>query len=125
MVDPFEQLVGQCWNYQVGGFPLNMSLRVFRIINVVVRFRAFLHGVGEPQIGEVTCGGSPHLSCKRDQLKWEIIWTGGSPHLSELPHLHGVPHLHVNSSLVKSPRGGRSYLFVVLIPVGHRLKYQK
>ena len=22
-----------------------------------------------PQIGEVTCGGSPHLSCKRDKIK--------------------------------------------------------
>ena len=25
--------------------------------------------VGDPRIGEVKCGGSPHLSCKRDQLK--------------------------------------------------------
>ena len=25
--------------------------------------------VGDPQVGEVTCGGSPHLSCKRDQIK--------------------------------------------------------
>ena len=32
-------------------------------------FRACLHGGGEPQIGEVTCGGSPHLSCKHDQIK--------------------------------------------------------
>ena len=24
---------------------------------------------GGPQLGEVTCGGSPHLSCKRDQFK--------------------------------------------------------
>ena len=32
-------------------------------------FRACLHEVGGPQIGEVTCGGSPHLSCKRDQIK--------------------------------------------------------
>ena len=31
--------------------------------------RACLHGGGGPQIGEVTCGGSPHLSCKRDQIK--------------------------------------------------------
>ena len=31
--------------------------------------RAFLHGGGGPQIGEATCGGSPHLSCKRDQIK--------------------------------------------------------
>ena len=25
------------------------------------------------------------------KLKWEIIWTGGLPHLSGLPHLPGVP----------------------------------
>ena len=46
-------------------------------------------------------------------LKWEIIWTGGLPHLSGLPHLPGVPHLHVNRplgstrshrDLAKSPR---------------------
>ena len=27
------------------------------------------HGGGGPQTCEVTCGGSPHLSCKRDQIK--------------------------------------------------------
>ena len=32
-------------------------------------FRACLHGGGGPQIDEVTCGRSPHLSCKRDQIK--------------------------------------------------------
>jgi len=99
---------------------------------------ACLQGGGGSQMGEVTCGGSPHLSCKRDQIKdlftwrlgsprrwgnpltwvtrlsilslvfiwwrlhdrwvttWEIIWTGGLPHLSVLPHLPGVPHHHVN-----------------------------
>ena len=31
--------------------------------------RACLHGGGGLQIGEVTCGESPHLSCKRDQMK--------------------------------------------------------
>ena len=31
--------------------------------------RACLHGGGGLQVGEVTCGGSPHLSCKRDQIK--------------------------------------------------------
>ena len=31
--------------------------------------RVCLHGGGGPQIGEVTCGGSPHLSCTRDQIK--------------------------------------------------------
>ena len=52
--------------------------------------RACLHVGGGLQVGEVTCGGSPHLSCKRDQIKCEIIWTGG------FPHLPGVPHFHVN-----------------------------
>ena len=31
--------------------------------------RACLQGGRGPQIGEVTCGGSPHLSCKCDQTK--------------------------------------------------------
>ena len=31
--------------------------------------RACLHEGGGPQVGEVRCGGSPHLSCKRDQMK--------------------------------------------------------
>ena len=36
-----------------------------------------LHGGGVAQIGEVTCGGSPHLSCKCDQIKMrDCIWTG-------------------------------------------------
>ena len=30
--------------------------------------RACLHGGGRPQVGEVTCGWSPHLSCKCDQI---------------------------------------------------------
>ena len=30
--------------------------------------RACLHGDGGPQIGVVTWGGSPHLSCKHDQI---------------------------------------------------------
>ena len=31
--------------------------------------RACLYGGGGPQIGEVTCGGSPYLSSKPDQIK--------------------------------------------------------
>ena len=34
-----------------------------------LRFRACLNRGGGPQIGEVTCGGSPHLICKRDKIK--------------------------------------------------------
>ena len=35
----------------------------------IAQIRACLHGGGEPQIGEVTCGESPHLTCKRDEIK--------------------------------------------------------
>ena len=35
--------------------------------------RACLHGDGGPQLGEVTCGRSLHLSCKRDQTKNERL----------------------------------------------------
>ena len=31
--------------------------------------RAGLREGGGPQVGEVTCGGSPHLTCKRDHIK--------------------------------------------------------
>ena len=31
--------------------------------------RACLHEGGGPQVGEVTCGALPHLSCKRDHIK--------------------------------------------------------
>ena len=32
-------------------------------------FRACLHEGGGPQVGVVTCGGLPHLTCKRDPIK--------------------------------------------------------
>ena len=35
----------------------------------------------------IRLGRSPylaHLSYKRDQIKWEVLWTGGLP----IPHLH-------------------------------------
>ena len=40
---------------------------------------ACLHGGEGPQIGEVTCGGSSHLSCKRDQIEDLFTWRLGSP----------------------------------------------
>ena len=36
--------------------------------NFQKRLKACLHGGGGPQIGEITCGRSPQLSCKRDQI---------------------------------------------------------
>ena len=37
-----------------------------------VEIRACLQGGGGPQIGEVTWGGSPHLTCNRDQIKMRL-----------------------------------------------------
>ena len=53
-------------------------------------------------MGEVTCGGSPHLSCKRDEIKMRDYIDRRVTHLSGIPHLPGVSHLHVNRPLVKS-----------------------
>ena len=60
--------------------------------------------VGDPQIGEVTRGGSPHLSCKRDQIKMRDYVDRRVTHQSGLPHLPGVPHLHVNRLLEELSR---------------------
>ena len=38
--------------------------------------KACLHGGGGPQIGELIFGGSPHLSCKRDQIKMRDYMNG-------------------------------------------------
>ena len=35
----------------------------------MAKFYYFYRQVGVLQIGEVTCSGSPHLSCKRDRIK--------------------------------------------------------
>ena len=51
---------------------MNATYNVFVITIAQVSsqaVRACLQGGGGPQIGEVTCGGSPHLSCKCDQTK--------------------------------------------------------
>ena len=48
-----------------------LNLLFFYVLAAValLDLRACLHGSGGPQIGEVTCSGSPHISCKRDQIK--------------------------------------------------------
>ena len=38
-------------------------------LEVYVTLRACLHEGGGPQVGEVTCGGLPHRTCKRDHIK--------------------------------------------------------
>ena len=53
--------------------------------------RACLHEGGGPQIGEVTFGGSSHLSCKRNQIKMRDNMDRRAT--SPIP---GVLYLHVN-----------------------------
>ena len=48
-------------------------------MTTINNLRACLHGSGGPDLGEVTCGGLPHLSYKRDQIKMRDMWTGGLP----------------------------------------------
>ena len=62
--------------------------------------RGCLYGGGKPQLGEVTCGGSPHLSCKRDQIKMRDYMDRRATPPKRLSHLPVVSHLHVNRPLV-------------------------
>ena len=55
------------------------------------------------QTGQPAFAGHPTYYVNVIKLKWDIIWTGGLPHLSGLPHLPGVPHLHVNRPLERKP----------------------
>ena len=51
-------------------FVLFFLFNVICCFSLVIRcLRACLHEGGGPQVGEVTCGGSPHLKCKRDHIK--------------------------------------------------------
>ena len=59
------QLVEQYWHVSIKGLFHTGRSCVVRDTHL----RASLHGGGGPQIGEVTCGGSPHLPCKRGQIK--------------------------------------------------------
>ena len=51
------------------------------------RFRACLHGGRGPLIGELTCGGSLHLSCKRDQIKMRHGQVGYLTYLGSPPFM--------------------------------------
>ena len=78
----------------------------------IVYLRACLQEGRGPQVGEVTCGKSPHLTCKRDHIKMRDYMDGGLSHLSGLPHLPMVPHLHVNKPLDGDSCCSRCSLFV-------------
>ena len=63
-------------------FPPPLKSQYFRNLvqtgpNVLhASLKACLHGGRGPQIGELICGGSPHLSCKRDQIKMRDYMNG-------------------------------------------------
>ena len=42
---------------------------LFILTEIPTSFRACLHEGGGPKVGEVTWGGLPHLTCKRDHIK--------------------------------------------------------
>ena len=85
--------------FKGAGFPLLMTGHGLLGWSVLEYLRACFHEGGGPQVGEVTCGGLPHLTCKRDHIKMRDCMDRRLPHLSGLPHLPGVPHLHVNRPL--------------------------
>ena len=61
-------------------------------------FRACLHGGGGPQVGEVTRGGSPNLSCECDQTEMSDYMDGRvTP--PKWVTVSGVPHLHLKRPL--------------------------
>ena len=72
---------------------------ILRFFSICFTIKAYLHGGGGPQIGEVICGWSPHLSCKRDKIKMRENVDRRVTQQSGLPHPPGVPHLHVNRPL--------------------------
>ena len=47
--------------------------------------------VGDPSNVRLTCGGSPHLTCKRDQLKMRYYMNRWVTHLNGLPNLPAPP----------------------------------
>ena len=55
--------------------------------------------VGGPQVGEVTCGGSPHLTCKRDHIKMSDYMDRWVTPPNQITSPTWGPHLHVNRPL--------------------------
>ena len=61
-------------------------------LDLALRLRACIRDGGGPQIGEETSSGSPHLSCKRDQINMRYYMDKRVTSLSLGPG----PYLHVN-----------------------------
>ena len=77
----------------------NVQKRVMHVQScffVFANLRACLHEGGGPQVGEVTWGGLPHLTCKLDHFQMRNYMNRRVTPPKRVPHLSGVPHLHVN-----------------------------
>ena len=68
------------FTYSHTNTPIDQSERAYYFSYFI---KICLHGGGGPQAGEVKYGGSPHLSCKRDQIKMRDYMDkrATSPHL--------------------------------------------
>ena len=65
-----QLVIGTSWKVSAGWFIFSKrEIADGRLFPKIGWLRACLHGGGGPQVGEVKYGGSPHLSCKRDQIK--------------------------------------------------------
>ena len=75
--------------------------------------RACLREGEGPQIGEVTCGGSPQLSCKRDQMEMRDYMTGGLPP-PPCKHALNIPQrLHVSYMSVRTTEEKLKHLHII------------
>ena len=78
--------------------------RVISLWNVyMAKFYPGWEGYPVWQTGLPALAGHPTYHVNVIKLNWEIVWTGGLPHISALPNLPGVPHLHVNRPWVRLP----------------------
>ena len=66
-----------------------------------------LHGGGGSQTGGVKCGGSPHLSCKRDKLKTSDYMDRRVTPPKRFTSPTWGPHLHVNRPLIQPFPGSK------------------
>ena len=93
-----------------------LAVPVLKKKKVISRRGACLHAGRGRQVAEVTRGGSPHLSCKRDQIKMRDYMDRRVTHQSGLPHPPGVPHLYVNRHVVVQGRQRNVQKSVMHVP---------
>ena len=97
----------QCFIYVILKKILNLTFLLFLVLCLflllfikqnpfTLLLRAWLHEGGGPQVGEVTRGKSPHLTCKRDHIKMRDYMD------KRVTSTTWVPHLHVNRPLYGS-----------------------